>query len=102
MKALRDSVVIKQVQMESNSAYVQLFCTAWIDQSVYETHYFYTMEQFNILLNELSARELELDFDNFITVVLAEDEEIYSLDLGEDAIILPFYCMPEQSLAMIA
>lgn len=102
MKALRDSVVIKQVQMESNSAHVQLFCTAWIDHSVYETHYFYTMEQFNILLNELSARELELDFDNFKTVVLAEDEEIYSLDLGDEAVILPLYCMPEQSLAMIA
>jgi hypothetical protein len=79
-----------------------VFCTELLGDTTFDTHYYFTSDQFNVLLNELALRSFELNFDAMDTFRLSEEEEISLLELDNETIILPSYCMPQQSLAMIA
>lgn len=102
MKTLLDSIVLNRIQFESTSNYVQLFVNESTGDMEYEAQYFFSMDQFNLILNELAAREIELNFDAMDSIILPGNEEINYMDLSANPIILPAYCMPKQSLAMIA
>lgn len=101
MKTIFDSILLNRIQFESSSTEVQLDCCIYENGISYDSQIFVSMSAFNQLLCELSIRGIDLDMDeNLDTIVLSDEEVIYSMDLNhyaEKPIFLPYYCFPEQN-----
>lgn len=101
MKTIFDSILVNRIQFESSSTEVQLDCCVYENGSSYDSQIFVSMSAFNQLLCELSVRGIDLDMDGGLdTIVLSDDEIIYSMDLAKDdekPVFLPYYCFPEQN-----
>lgn len=101
MKTIFDSILLNRIQFESSSTEVQLDCCIYENGSSYDSQIFISMSAFNQLLCELSIRGIDLDMDEHMdTIVLSDEEVIYSMDLNRDTekpIFLPYYCFPEQN-----
>ncbi|MNE94384.1 hypothetical protein D3C80_1923410 [compost metagenome] len=76
-------------------------CCVYENGSSYDSQIFVSMSAFNQLLCELSVRGIDLNMDEDLdTIVLSNDETVYSMDLSKDdekPVFLPYYCFPEQN-----
>lgn len=101
MKTIFDSILVNRIQFESSSTEVQLDCCVYENGSSYDSQIFVSMSAFNQLLCELSVRGIDLNMDDDLdTIVLSNDEIVYSMDLTKDEekpVFLPYYCFPEQN-----
>ncbi|MNJ83809.1 hypothetical protein D3C87_12340 [compost metagenome] len=101
MKTIFDSILVNRIQFESSSTEVQLDCCVYENGSSYDSQIFVSMSAFNQLLCELSVRGIDLNMDEDLdTIVLSNDETVYSMDLSKDdekPVFLPYYCFPEQN-----
>lgn len=101
MKTIFDSILVNRIQFESSSTEVQLDCCVYENGSSYDSQIFVSMSAFNQLLCELSVRGIDLNMDEDLdTIVLSNDETVYSMDLTKDEekpVFLPYYCFPEQN-----
>ena len=85
MKTIFDSILVNRIQFESSSTEVQLDCCVYENSSSYDSQIFVSMSAFNQLLCELSIRGIDLDIDeNLDTIVLSDEEVIYSMDLNQN------------------
>ena len=101
MKTIIESILENRNQFERSSKEDQLDCCVYENGSSYDSQIFVSMSAFNQLLCELSVRGIDLNMDEDLdTIVLSNDEIVYSMDLtGDDEkpVFLPYYCFPEQT-----
>lgn len=103
MNTIFDSILLNRIQIEAHSSQVQLDCIIYEEGVASESQLFLSTSSFNQLLNELSVRGIEIDFDQFDSVVISEEETIYCLDLTCEApVFLPFYCIPREKMLLRA
>jgi hypothetical protein len=100
MKAIFDSILLNSLQLESNSEDAVLDCTIFEKGMQYDSEIVLSATALNQLLNELSCREIELDFDNGCTEIrLPDGGTVVHMQLDtpdQQPIFLPLYVLPEQ------
>jgi hypothetical protein len=98
MKAIFDSILLNSLQIESHSEEALLDCTIFEKGHQYQTEIVLSSTALNQLLNELSCREIELDFDGCAEIRLPDGGTLMhmQLDQADQPIFLPLYVLPEQ------
>lgn len=103
MNTIFDSILLNRIQIEEHSSQVQLDCIIYENGVASDSQLFLTASNFNQLLNELCIRGIEIDFDQFDTLVISSEEIIHCLELNtESPVFLPFYCIPEEKMLLRA
>lgn len=97
---LEKSILLNRIQIESNSTDVILDCEVYEDGDHYSSEIVISNTTMNQLLNELSFRSFELDFDNGWNEIRRMDGSmLLTMDLSgvnEQPIFIPGYVLPEQ------
>lgn len=100
MNTIFDSILLNSLQMESNSQEAVLGCTIYERGHQYPTEVVLSGTALNQLLNELSCREIELDFDNgWNEIRLPDGGSVYHMQFdepGQQPVFLPLYVLPER------
>lgn len=100
MKAIFDSILLNSLQMEERTGEILIDCTVYEDSAIYDTQFVLSDTGMNCLLNELSCRDIELDFENGCDLIrLSDGTEVYRMDLTGSTVnpvFLPLYVMPQQ------
>lgn len=106
MNKIFDSILLNSLHMEAQSGEVIIDCTVFENGGQYQSEMVLSSTGMNRLLNELSCREIVLDFDNnWDEVVLPGGEVVYHMQLDgrdQDPVFLPLYVMPERVRLMRA
>lgn len=106
MNTIFDSILLNSLQMEGQSGEVTIDCTVFENGEQYQSEMVLTSTAMNRLLNELSCRDIDLDFDrNWDEVILPGGDVVYHMQFdGRDQspVFLPLYVMPERIRLMRA
>lgn len=99
MNAIFDSILLNSLQMESSSEEAVLDCTVFEKGTQYRTEIVLSATALNQLMNELSCREIELDFDDACEIRLPDGGTIFRMELDRgdrQPLFLPLYVLPAQ------
>lgn len=100
MKTIFDSILLNSLQMESNSEEAILDCTVFENGDSYQTEMVLSATALNQLLNELSCRDIELDFEQqWNEIPLPDGGTVFHMPLDTQdgqPIFLPLYVLPER------
>jgi hypothetical protein len=100
MNTIFDSILLNSLQMENNSDEAVLGCTIFERGQRYETEVVLSGTALNQLLNELSYREIEVDFDNGMNEIrLPDGGSVYHMQFDtsdRQPVFLPLYVLPER------
>lgn len=106
MTTLFNSILVNKLIFDNHSDDVMLECTVYEEAGPYDSTFFLSSRELNVLLCELSARNIEIDFEQHMKQIdLSNGETIHHLEVGDacaQEVFLPAYIFGNQQRALRA